>query len=156
MKHWIRRALFAFFGVTMLVSGLTACGHRSHDMGATLSAEEYAEKRDKVVYRVASRLDLNDDQKKRLVALSDKLREQRLALMGQAKDPRAEIKALVAGDKFDQARAQAWLTEKTTTLQARSPEVIAALADFYDSLNPAQQQKVRDYMEARGRWFSRS
>jgi hypothetical protein len=31
--------------------------------------------------------------------------------------------------------------------------VVAALADFYDSLNPAQQQKVRDYIEGRGRWF---
>lgn len=155
MKHWIRRALFALFGVTVLVSGLTACGHRSHDMGASLSAEEYTQKRDKVVDRAASKLDLNEDQKKRLVVLSDKLREQRLALMGGNKDPRAELKALVAGDKFDQARAQAWLTEKTTTVQAKSPDVIAALADFYNSLNPAQQQKVRDYMDTGGRWFSR-
>lgn len=154
MTHWIKRALFALFGVTVLVSGLTACGHRSHDMGATLSAEEYAQKRDKVVDRAASKLDLNDDQKKRLVTLSDKLREQRIALMGQNKDPRAEVKALVSGDKFDQARALALITEKTTTVQARSPEVIAALADFYDSLNPAQQQKVRDFMDTRGRWFS--
>ena len=155
MKHWIRRALFALFGVTVLVSGLTACGHRSHDMGASLSVEEYAQKRDKVVDRAASKLDLNEDQKKRLVVLSDKLREQRLALMGENKDPRAELKALVAGDKFDQARAQAWLTEKTTTVQAKSSDVIAALADFYNSLNPAQQQKVRDYMDTGGRWLSR-
>jgi Spy/CpxP family protein refolding chaperone len=75
--------------------------------------------------------------------------------MGQAKDPRAEIKALVAGDKFDKARAQSLVTEKTTVLQAGSPEVIAALADFYDSLNPTQQQKVRDFMDRRGRWFHR-
>lgn len=155
MKHWIRRALFALFGVTVLVSGLTACGHRSHDMGASLSVEEYAQKRDKVVDRAASKLDLNEDQKKRLVVLSDKLREQRLALMGENKDPRAELKALVAGDKFDQARAQAWLTEKTTTVQAKSSDVIAALADFYNSLTPVQQQKVRDYMDTGGRWFSR-
>jgi hypothetical protein len=40
-------------------------------------------------------------------------------------------------------------------LQNKSPEVIAALADFYDSLNPAQQQKVRDFMEHRGGWFHR-
>jgi PleD family two-component response regulator len=57
------------------------------------------------------------------------------------------MKALVAGDKFDKARAQALVTEKTTAVQTKSPEVIAALADFYDSLNPAQQQKVRDFME---------
>jgi Spy/CpxP family protein refolding chaperone len=63
------------------------------------------------------------------------------------------MKALVAADKFDRSRAQALITEKTTVLQTKSPEVIASLADFYDSLNPAQQKKVRDYMDGRGHRF---
>jgi Spy/CpxP family protein refolding chaperone len=153
MKRWIKRSLFALFGVSVLVAGLTACGHRSHEFGAKLSAEEYAQKRTKIVDRVASKLDLNEDQKKRLATLGDKVYEQRTALIGQTTDPRAEMKALVAADKFDRTRAQTLITEKTTALQSKSPEVIAALADFYDSLNPAQQQKVRDYMDGRGHWF---
>lgn len=149
----IKRTLIGIFGVTLLVGGLTACGHRPHDYGASMTAEQYAQKRDKMVDRVASKLDLNEDQKKRLTNLGDKLYEQRTALVGQTKDPRAEMKALVAGDKFDTARAQTLINDKTAALQTKSPEVIAALADFYNSLNPAQQQKVRDYMEGRGRWF---
>ncbi len=155
MKPWIKRSLFGIFGATILVCGLTACGHRHHDFGATMSPEQYTQIRSKMVDRVTSRLDLNADQQKRLTALADKLYEQRTALMGQAKDPRAEVKSLVATEKFDRARAQTLITEKTSTVQAKSPEVIAALADFYDSLNPAQQQKVRDFMEGRGRWFHR-
>lgn len=155
MKLWIKRTLFGLLGATILVGGLTACGHRHHGWSANMSAEESAQYRGKMVERVASKLDLNADQKARLTVLGNKLHEQRIALMGQTKDPRAEVKALVAGDKFDKARAQTLVTEKTTALQAKSPEVIAALADFYDSLNPAQQQKVRDFMEHRGRWFSR-
>ena len=155
MKRWIKRSLIALFGVTVLVAGLSACGHRSLEFGTSLSAEEYAQKRDKMVDKAASKLDLNADQKKRLAVLGDKLYEQRTALIGQTKDPRTEMKALVSGDKFDKARAQTLITEKTTALQAKSPEVIAALADFYDSLNSAQQQKVRDYMEGRGHWFKR-
>jgi Spy/CpxP family protein refolding chaperone len=155
MKRWIKRSLFALFGVTVLVTGLSACGHRNHEFGAQLSAEEYAQKRDQIIDKAASKLDLNADQKKRLATLGDKLYEQRTALIGQTKDPRAEIKALVAGATFDKARAQTLITEKTTALQTKSPEVIAALADFYDSLTPAQQQKVRDFMEGRGHWFRR-
>ncbi len=155
MKPWIKRTLFGLFGASILVGGLTACGHRPHNFGASMSAEETAQYRGKVVDRVSSKLDLNADQKQRLTVLADKLHEQRVALMGQSKDPRAEVKALLAGDKFDKARAQALVTEKTTVLQSKSPEVIAALADFYDSLNPAQQQKVRDFMEHRGGWFRR-
>lgn len=156
MKPWIKRTLIGLFGAAVLMGGLAACGHRPHGFGATMSAEDAAQHRAKVVERVSSKLDLNADQKQRLTVLADKLHEQRIALMGQAKDPRADVKALVAGDKFDKARAQALVTEKTTVLQSKSPEVIAALADFYDSLNPAQQQKVRDFMEHRGgRWFRR-
>jgi Spy/CpxP family protein refolding chaperone len=108
-----------------------------------------------MVDKAASKLDLNADQKKRLSVLGDKLMEQRTALVGQTKNPRAEMQALVAGDKFDAVRAQALINEKTSALQAKSPEVIAALADFYNSLNAEQQKKVRDYMDGRGRWFSR-
>jgi Spy/CpxP family protein refolding chaperone len=149
----IKRTLIGIFGATLLVGGLTACGHRPHDYGTSMSAEQYAQKRDKMVDRMAGKLDLNEDHKKRLTTLGDKLYEQRTALVGQTKDPRAEMKALVAGDKFDAARAQTLINDKTAALQTKSPEVIAALADFYNSLNPAQQQKVRDYMDGRGRWF---
>lgn len=157
MKHFIRRnlkrTLLTLVGATIVVGGLSACGHREGNYGAGMSQEKYAEMRDKVVNRAASKLDLNEDQKKRLSVLGDKLYEQRTALVGQTTDPRAEMKALVAGEKFDAARAQALINDKTAALQAKSPEVIAALADFYNSLNPAQQQKVRDYMDSRGHWF---
>jgi protein CpxP len=159
MAHFFRRhfkrTLMGAFTLTLLVGGLSACGHHGHTYGANMSAEQYAQKRDKMVDKAASKLDLNADQKKRLTTLGDTLYAQRTALMGQTTDPRAEMKALVAGDKFDASRAQALITEKTTALQTKSPEVIAALADFYNSLNPAQQQKVRDYMDGRGHWFHR-
>lgn len=155
MKPWIKRTLVGLFGASILVGGLTACGTRHHGHGANMSAEQSAQAREKMVNRVAGKLDLNADQKQRLSALGDKLHAQRVALMGQASDPRAEIKALVAGDKFDAVRAQALINEKTATVHATSPEVIAALADFYNSLNAVQQQKVRDFMESRGRWFRR-
>lgn len=160
MKHFFqrnfKRTVFGLVGATILLGGLAACGHNRHqEFGANLSAEEYTQKRTKIVDRVAGKLDLNEDQKKRLATLGDKLYEQRTVLIGQTKDPRAEIKALVAGNKFDAARAQALINDKTTVLQSKSPEVIAALADFYDSLNAAQQEKVRSFMEHRGRWFHR-
>ena len=155
MKTWIKRSLFALLGTSVLVGGLAACGHRHHEFGASMSPEKYMQQCDKMVDKVAGRLDLNAEQKKHLQTLGDTLYAQRTALIGQTQDPRAEMKALVAGDKFDTVRAQALITDKTTALQSKSPAVIAALAEFYDSLNPAQQQKLRDFMDGRGRWFWR-
>jgi Spy/CpxP family protein refolding chaperone len=55
----------------------------------------------------------------------------------------------VAGNKFDRSRAQTLVNDKTDIVRNQSPEVIAAFGDFYDSLRPEQQQKVRDFMQKR-------
>ena len=158
MKPWIKRTLFGLFGASIAVGGLTACGHHRHDGAGwnQMNSEDQARFRERVIDRVASKLELNADQKARLGVLADKLREQRLTVMGQGGDPRAQVQALVAGEKFDRARAQALVAEKTAAVNGKSPEVIAALADFYDSLNPAQQAKVREFMQRRrGHWWQR-
>lgn len=155
MKPGIKRSLFGLFGATLLVGGLTACGRHNHNYSANMSAEDQAQFRGKMMERVAGKLDLNAEQKQRLGVLADKLQEQRSALVAKGIDPRAEVEALVAGDKFDRARAQALVTEKTAALNSKSPEVIAAMADFFDGLNATQQTKVREAMQGRHGWWRR-
>ena len=153
MRPWMRRTLFGLFGAGLLVGGLTACGHRQEGRNWQMSAEDSAKFRGKMIDRVSERLDLSAEQKQRLGVLADKLKEQRTALVGQTTDPRAEVRALVSGDKFDRTRAQTLVSEKTAALNTKSPEVITAAADFYDSLNATQQQKVRDFMQRRHGWW---
>lgn len=155
MKPWIKRSFIALTGVTIAVGGLTACGTRGHHADGPMSAERMTEMRGKVIERVTKKLDLNAEQQQKLGVLADKLQAQRTAFMGQTTDPRAEVRALVAGDKFDRARALSLLDEKTRVVQVSSPEVINAMADFYDSLNPTQQAEVRERMQKRKGWFSR-
>lgn len=154
MRPWIKRTLFGIFGAGVALGGLTACAHRDgHERWAERSPEQQAEMRRHVVDRIASRLDLNADQKAKLDTLAVKLMAQRQALRG-AGDPRTEVRNLVAGDKFDRAGAQSLLAGKIAAVNAGSPEVIAALGDFYDSLSPAQQAQVRDFLQSgrRGWW----
>lgn len=151
MKSWIKRSLAGLFGAAVVVGSLSACGHRPHDRGWNASAEQMAERRAKMVARVASKLDLDAAQKAKLEVLAGKLSEQRSALMAGA-HPREQAQALVAGEKFDRAGAQALVDQKTEAIKAKAPEVVTALGDFYDSLTPAQQQKVRDFMQRRGGW----
>jgi Spy/CpxP family protein refolding chaperone len=104
-----------------------------------------------MVERVGSRLELDATQKQKLSVLAEKIQAQRQALRGGG-DPRAEFRALFAGAKLDQERAKKLVEDKTAAIQAGSPEVIAAAADFFDNLNPAQQQKVREFMDRGRRW----
>lgn len=152
MKSWIKKSLLTVFGAGIVLGGLSACsGVRPwhHDSGP----EHNARLQTRVVERVSSKLDLNAEQKRKLQALTDVVVAQRKSVVGGGADPRSQVQALVAGDKFDRSAAQALMQEKTQAIQAGSPAVIAALGDFYDSLEPAQQQKVRDMMQRRHGWM---
>ena len=156
MKPWIKRSLLVLFGAGAIAGGLSACGYHGHrGHGSAFSAEDSARFQARMVERIGKELELDAQQRQRLVVLGDRLREQRQALVGTTTDPRAEMQALVAGAHFDRARAQSLIDEKTGALRSKSPEVIAAAADFFDSLNPAQQQKVRDRLVRRHGWFGR-
>jgi len=156
MKPWIKRSLFGLFGATVLLGGIAACANNRFEHGS-MSPERMAQMRGKVIERVSSKLALNADQQQKLNLLADTLQAQRLAMMGSTPEPRTAMQALIAGEKFDRARAQALLSEKTQALDTGSPAVIAALGDFYDSLTPAQQQQVREMSQRRhgGGWFNR-
>jgi len=150
MKRWLRRTLIGVFGASVLFGGLAACSHRAHHGNwSSMDEEDAAKMKARIVERVGKRLDLDDAQKAKLGALADQLRASRQALRGNA-DPRSEVQSLVAGSTFDRAKAKSLVDAKTSVLQSRSPELIAAVGDFYDSLKPEQQQKVREFM-ARGR-----
>ncbi|MDD0809008.1 Spy/CpxP family protein refolding chaperone [Curvibacter sp. RS43] len=144
-----KRVLFGLLGAGLLAGSLSAYSHsgEGHWGHGERGSPEF---RAKMVERVANRLDLNAEQKQRLNALAEQMHQQRLALMGGNTQPRGQLLGLMAGTQFDRSKAQALVTEKTTQIQQQSPALIAAMGDFYDSLNPAQQQKVREFMQKRG------
>jgi len=159
MKAWLKRTLIGIFGASVLFGSLAACSHRPHYGygGSAMSEEDAAKMKAKMIDKVASRLDLDEAQKAKLGVVADKVRAQRNALVGTTNDPRAELQSLVAGPTFDRAKAKSLVEAKTGAITAQSPEVIAAMADFYDSLKPEQQAKVREFMASRGRgWGHRS
>lgn len=154
MKTWIQRTLIGTLAATLLVGGLTACG--SHDRHAGgWSAERVTEVRGKVVERISDKLALDATQKQKLELLADQIVASRTAFRGKDADPRAELQAMVAGARFDRSRAQALFEQKTQVVQGNGPKLISAFADFYDSLNPQQQQEVRSRLQGRGSWWSR-
>jgi periplasmic protein CpxP/Spy len=149
MKPWIKKSLIAVFGASVVLGGLSACGSRG-DHARGWSDERVTEMRGKVIERVSDKLELNAAQQQKLGVLADELIAQRKAWRAQGGDPRAEIKGLMASEKFDRSAAHALLERKTQQVQGAGPKVIAAFADFYDSLNPQQQSQVRERLDKRG------
>lgn len=155
MKTWIQRSLIGLAATTFVLAGLSACGSRG-DHARGWSDERITEMRGKAIEKISDKLELNTDQTAKLGVLADEMVASRKAFKGNSSDPRADMKALVAGEKFDRAKAQALLDQKTQVVQGNGPKMLSALADFYDSLTPAQQQQVREKMDRRGRsWWGR-
>ena len=150
--------------------------HMGMGHGGQHSEADMLKRREKMVERATSELSLDAAQKAKLVTLMDTMHAKRAAMManggqmghgkgqgqgqggmkgreghggqgGRGMMPRAEMQALIKGEKFDRAGAQALIDQKANALRSASPEVITAMGDFYDSLKPEQQAKVRAFME---------
>ena len=156
MKTWIKRSLIGLTAASLIVGGLAACSFRGeHARG--WSEERVTEMRGKVIEKITGKLELNAEQKQKLGVLADEMMASRKSFRGEATDPRADLKVLIAGDKFDRTKAQALLDQKMQVMQGSGPKVLSALGDFYDSLNPEQQKEVREKLNKRGHgWWGRS
>lgn len=164
-RQWFGRG-WRFMAGASLVAALAACGHGmgqggSESMGGPgmgmmggghhrgpMSEADMQKRQDRMIERVTQELALDATQKAHLVNLADALKAQRQA-MGQPGSMRTDMQSLIAGERFDTAKAQALVNDKTEAMRKGSPQVISAAATFYDSLKPEQQAKVRDFM-ARG------
>ena len=134
--------------------GGSRCGCHGCHRDADLSPQQSTDRRDGIVNRIADKLSLNAEQKPLLTTLIDQATAQRQAMVGSTIDPRAELRSWFADTSFDQARAQTLINDKADTLLSKTPAMVTALAAFFDSLNPAQQQRVRDFMDGGRRgWF---
>jgi Spy/CpxP family protein refolding chaperone len=148
MKTWLKRTLIGVATSAALAGSLAAYsqGENAGFHHGPPSAADMASHQAAMLERVGKSLELDANQKVKLKALADQLHAQHDAFMKNGGDPHERMKALIAGNTFDRAGAQALVNEKVAQIQASSPAMINAAGDFYDSLNPTQQQKARDFM----------
>jgi Spy/CpxP family protein refolding chaperone len=147
MKTWIRRTLIGVVSTAALLGGLAAWAGHSH---GRYWHGDAAERQAHLVDIASRKLDLDAAQKARLNGLADALQAQRRALVADGQQPRAELQQLIAAPSFDRTRAGVLLQAKIHAVQLKSPDVINAFGDFYDSLRPEQQAQLREAL-SRGR-----
>lgn len=111
-----------------------------------MSAEEKVEF---VSERVTRKLKLDDLQRQKFVEMA----ELAAATMQQVKPTReqrlTEISALLQEPSFDQARALELIRQKTRLVNEQAPSLVAALANFLDSLNTEQKQQLQGFLQHR-------
>ena len=100
-----------------------------------------AEKAERIVERVSSKLELNDLQKQNLVSLKDTVLELKAKNKPQM-DRKAFIQSLLAKPVLDETAILAKIQERTNMMNQVSPQVVTALANFTNSLSDEQRAKM--------------
>jgi Spy/CpxP family protein refolding chaperone len=134
--------IIASVGGIALVSTLAVAGPRFKERGPEMFA-------DRMIDRITDNLELNEAQVAKLNGVKDTILEARKKMRENRKDKQAEMLALLGQPTLDQEKAMAMLTERGDAMKAEAPKVIGALAGFYDSLSPEQQQTLRETIQDR-------
>ncbi|MED5618528.1 Spy/CpxP family protein refolding chaperone [Ideonella sp. BN130291] len=146
MRLWLRPSFAGWMGA---LPWFTRRPWRMRHHRAGHAEQRSAHWRQRFVDQVSSRLQLDDTGQARLGVLFDRVQAQRVALRGPG-DWRADLEGLVKDHTFDRWHAHDLLNARMQAMREHGPQVIAALADFYDGLQPAQQQKARELLQ---RWL---
>lgn len=131
-----KRILYILGGGTAIL-GIAACGaYRYHH-----DPEQRAQW---MMKKVSKKLDLNADQQVKLETVRDQLvATVKIARAGRD-SVHEEALDLIKGDKLDKEKAIEMVNKRTDTVKEHAPTIIAAIGDFYDSLNEDQRAKLRE------------
>jgi protein CpxP len=137
MKRLAKIAIMSS-ALVMGVGTLAACGHHYK------TPEERAEY---MVEKVADKLDLNDMQKEKLAAVKSEMMKLRKQFKGDQDNTPKQVLAIVSQPTLDRDALLNMINARTQAVSNNAPQIVAALGDFYDSLNPEQQAEVRELIE---------
>jgi Spy/CpxP family protein refolding chaperone len=146
----MKRSTKIIGAVVMSISLVTAAG-------AYATKKGFGEKRlEFITSYISSELELNDAQQQQLSTLGNTVMSLKQELKAQGQPLHSDIDALLKADKFDQQKALQMIEAKTAYVNQSAPEVIAALGNFLDGLNPEQKAEVLEFLEhkrqGKGHW----
>ncbi|MCW8824799.1 MAG: Spy/CpxP family protein refolding chaperone [Gammaproteobacteria bacterium] len=124
-------------GALAMVTAISGCSHFK-------SPEDRAQW---MVDKVSSKLELTEVQQVKLKALSDEMLSTRKEMKLKFGDSREQVMALLDQPTLDQDKAIDIVKSHTKMVDDKAPVMVAAFADFYDSLDAEQQAEVREFMQ---------
>jgi Spy/CpxP family protein refolding chaperone len=142
-KTWLKRTLLGVAVSTALLGTVAAYSQGTGFHHGPPTPEQIAQHESRMLEHIGKKLDLDANQAAKLKALAD-LAIADHAPPAQGTDPHAKMAALIAGNTFDRAGAQALANQHVAKMQADAPGLINAFGDFFDSLNASQQAQVRE------------
>lgn len=135
-----KRTIVIITAGTLLIGGVAACKHKMH----SASAEERGEW---VVDKVSKELELNDSQRIKLVEVKDQFIAVRKSMRSDREEARKEVLAMLKQPTMDREKVNALVNQKIAIVSEKSPSIIDAIGNFYDSLDDWQRAELSEFIE---------
>ena len=135
-----RRIIMYTIGGTLLTATVVACNH-----GMRFGTAE--ERGDWLVEKVSKELELDAAQKSNLVGVKNEFLSLRADLRDDRSQMKTEVLAMLQQPLLDRDKVNAIVNERIAAINTRSPVIIDAVADFYDSLDDAQRSELREFIQ---------
>jgi periplasmic protein CpxP/Spy len=115
------------------------------------SPERAAERIDRRVEKVLSRVDANDEQKQKVAGIAKSALTDLVALGVNPWDARGKFVELLRADTIDPAALEALRAEQVGKIDAASKRVVTAVTEAATVLTPQQRKELTDRWERRHR-----
>ena len=135
-----KRTFIVLTAGTLLITGVAACNHGMYHG----SAEERGEW---IVQKVSKELELNETQRTRLAEVKDEFLDMRSTMRSDRAQMQQEVLAMLQQPTLDRDRVSTIVNQKIATINSRSPDIIDAIGNFYDSLDDSQRAELREFIE---------
>jgi Spy/CpxP family protein refolding chaperone len=135
-----RRNIVFMTGGVLLTVGVVACNHGMH-FG---SAEERGEW---MVQKVTNELELDQTQQARLAKVKNEFLDMRKSMRSDREQTRTDVLAMLKQPTLDRGKANEIVGQYIEKINSRSPVIIDAIGNFYDSLDDAQRAELTAFFE---------
>lgn len=100
-----------------------------------------------MVDKISDKLDLNDKQKAKLEVVKTEMLKLRKQFDGDRTKTHKQMQEIVSKSTLDRDALLNMINTRTQAVSSNAPQIVAAIGDFYDSLNPQQQAQIREKMK---------
>ena len=123
-------------GIALLTTSIVACNRGTP-----------AERGERMVEKVTEELELTATQQDRLSEVKNEFLDMRKTMQSNREQTKTDIQALLKQPTLDRNRANSIVNQHIETIHSRSPAIIDAIGNFYDSLDDTQRAELREFIE---------
>ena len=131
-----KRTIIYLTGAALLTTSIVACNRGTPE-----------ERGERIVQKVTKKLELTDTQQTRLSEVKNEFLEMRKTMQSNREQTQTDIQAMLKQPTLDRNKANSIVNQHIETIHSRSPVIIDAIGNFYDSLDDAQRAELREFIE---------